>query len=89
MALWMYLLLFVLFAITDHQEQEAVEQAFHYFQEAKWIAHQDNGRLWDQFLYGPILFANPQNRRVYANRPDSAGYLKKSVPFTRQPSPSH
>ncbi len=51
-----------------------------YFSEIKETTakHQD---LWGLDLYGPILFANPQTRELYANMPDSSGLLqqKKSI----------
>jgi hypothetical protein len=48
-----------------------------YFNEIK-IATKKNQILWNKNLYGPILLINPDTRQLYANYPDSAGFLKQN-----------
>ena len=68
---------FILFLNTGGQSQEEYKDFAHvYFSEIKEAAtkHVD---LWDMNLYAPLLLVDPATRRVYANYPDSAGFLKK------------
>ncbi len=50
-----------------------------YFDEIQYAA-QRNKQLWNQPLYGPMLFIYPATRQVFANYPDAAGVLKQSGP---------
>jgi hypothetical protein len=50
-----------------------------YFKEAE-IASQ-NQHIWNEKVYGPTLFVDPQSRVTYANVPDSAGILKPDGPI--------
>lgn len=36
-----------------------------------------NKELWNLDLYAPILLVDPNNRQLYANEPDSCGFLSK------------
>lgn len=49
-----------------------------YFNEIK-TATKNNYQLWKNDLYGPILLVDPKTRQVFANEPDPAGILKKSI----------
>lgn len=48
-----------------------------YFQEAAAISQRDDAALWGVYLYGPMIFVNPGNRTIVANRPDKEGRLHK------------
>jgi hypothetical protein len=47
------------------------------FQTAQQICSADAGKFWGVSLCGPILFVDPQSRRVVANQPDAEGTLKQ------------
>jgi len=47
------------------------------FNDLKEYLSKDNGKLWDHQLYGPVLFANRDNRMVIANEKDDKGLLSK------------
>ena len=51
--------------------------AARYFQEAQAICAKDNAALWGVSLCGPLLFADPQTRRVVANQSDAEGKLSR------------
>jgi hypothetical protein len=46
-----------------------------YFQDARAASERDQGTLWGQELYGPLLFINPATHAVVANQPDREGKL--------------
>jgi hypothetical protein len=46
------------------------------FQAAQEICSADGGKFWGVSLCGPILFVDPQSRRLVANQPDAEGILK-------------
>src|SRR5258708_2100177 len=52
----------------------ASQMAASYFKEAE--AASQNQRIWNEKIYGPMLFVDPQSRVTYGNMPDSAGILK-------------
>lgn len=47
-----------------------------YFDEAKAISDRDNGTLWGQGLYGPMMFADSATRTIVADRADPEGKLR-------------
>ncbi len=47
-----------------------------FFAEAKHSADNDNGKLWQHYLYGPMIFVDPKTKEAVANEPDSAGLFK-------------
>lgn len=52
--------------------------AARYFEEARALCRRDGGRLWGRSLCGPMMFADPSTRAVFASEPDAAGALKPS-----------
>jgi hypothetical protein len=49
-----------------------------YFREIKEICDSDNGKLWGENLYAPILLMDKKTRFVVANMPDKDGLLRKT-----------
>ena len=47
------------------------------FQAAQEICGADGGRFWGVSLCGPIMFVDPQSRRVVANQKDGEGVLQE------------
>ena len=47
------------------------------FQAAQELCVADGGRFWGISLCGPIMFSDPQSRRVVANQMDAEGVLKE------------
>jgi len=47
-----------------------------YFDTISVVCNSDNGRLWGENLYGPVLFIDNRTRNVYANVQDKKGLLK-------------
>ena len=52
------------------------EKAANYFKSIEDICNRDNGQLWGENLYGPILFVDRLTRRITANFQDAEGLLK-------------
>jgi len=52
------------------------EKAVAYFSQVEEICNLDNGALWGENLYGPIMIVDYDSRRVFANFPDDEGILK-------------
>jgi len=72
-------LLLALLTAISHAEAPAIDitQAQRAFDEAKALSLRDGGKLWGLPLYGPMLFVDPQSRRVVANQSDPQGFLQK------------
>jgi hypothetical protein len=51
-------------------------KAGEYFRSVEEICNRDNGSLWGENLYGPVMFVDDLSREIYANVPDSGGVLK-------------
>lgn len=51
-------------------------KATQYFKEIEDICIMDNGKLWGQNLYGPIIFVERTSRKIFANFQDAEGILK-------------
>jgi len=60
----------------DGLEWFSVQKAGEYFKYVEQICNSDNGRLWGENLYGPIMYVDSRNRTIYANVADSAGILR-------------
>lgn len=54
-----------------------VEKAAQYFRDIEEICNRDNGRLWGENLYGPVMFVDRITRRIIANTPDEHGLLRE------------
>ncbi len=54
----------------------SAQKAGEYFKYVERICNNDNGILWGENLYGPIMFVDGHNRAIYANVGDTAGTLK-------------
>lgn len=52
------------------------EKAARYFEEIEEICNRDNGKLWGENLYGPIMFVDRISRRIVTNTPDQNGLLR-------------
>lgn len=53
------------------------EKALEYFKSIEEICDKDNGNLWGENIFGPIMFIERSTRRIIANYPDAEGLLKK------------
>lgn len=76
---WLIFLLLPLFAGCREKADESYltpEKAIQYFREIKEICDRDNGKLWGQNLYGPLMLVDRQTRKIVANEPDKKGLLK-------------
>lgn len=51
-------------------------KAKEYFAVVEEVCNKDNGLLWGENLYGPIMYVDVLNRMLYANVPDKEGILK-------------
>ncbi len=60
----------------EGQEWFSVQKAGEYFKYVEQICNNDNGKLWGENLYGPIMYVDSRNRMIYANVADSAGTLR-------------
>ncbi|HUO99269.1 MAG TPA: hypothetical protein VMU01_11405 [Rhizomicrobium sp.] len=54
-----------------------IDKARASFAEAEQVSDHDDGKLWGQPLYGPMLVVDPVTRAVMANEADDAGALHK------------
>lgn len=64
---------------TEAQESSInLTLAKSYFQEAQELSNRDNGKLWGEPLYGPMLFVDAKTRTVVANQADREGILTRS-----------
>jgi hypothetical protein len=54
----------------------SADKAGEYFRLISETCNKDNGALWGENLYGPVIFADSRNRALYANTPDKEGLLK-------------
>lgn len=63
----------------DGREMDTADDkalALKYFQEATALCVVDNRKLWGVTLAGPMMFVEPQSRRIFANQPAGEGQLK-------------
>jgi len=52
------------------------EKATIYFRKIESACNRDNGKLWGQNIYGPLMIVDRTSRKISANMPDSEGLLK-------------
>lgn len=52
------------------------DKAVIYFKRVEEICNRDNGKLWGNNLYGPMMFVDRTSRQIIANQPDKDGNLK-------------
>lgn len=52
------------------------EKAARYFREIEEICNRDNGKLWGENLFAPIMFVDRISRRIITNTPDENGLLR-------------
>src|ERR1044071_860091 len=73
-------LAFVFFAVASAAQGRALDEgtAGRYFAEARALCARDGGGLWGGSLCGPMLFAEPNTRALFASEPDAEGLLKRS-----------
>ncbi len=57
-------------------EYFTVDKASYYFSEVEKLCNKDNGDLWGENLYGPILLIDTRTRKLYSNVQDKEGLLK-------------
>lgn len=73
--------LFLIFLISCKEKTTdtyfTAEKASQYFKSIEEICNRDNGKLWGENLYGPILFVERNSRRSTANTSDNEGLLKE------------
>ncbi|MFO7621045.1 MAG: hypothetical protein R6W81_07225 [Bacteroidales bacterium] len=53
------------------------EKAIRYFKMIEEICNRDDGELWGENLYGPLMFVDRSTRRIVANEPDKNGLLRE------------
>jgi len=53
------------------------EKASRYFKRIEEVCNKDNGKLWGENLYGPLMLVDRASRNIYANQPDKEGLLKE------------
>jgi hypothetical protein len=51
------------------------EKAASFFKDIESICNRDGGDLWGKNLYGPLMFVDRTNRKIFANQPDNDGLL--------------
>jgi len=73
-----FLFLFLTRVIFAQVSQTQIEFANRMFKVVKEICEKDNGKLWGQNLWGPILIINNDTRFIVANEKDNEGVLKES-----------
>jgi len=70
----------LLFILSCHGEKSCTyftqEKASQSFKNIEDICNRDNGNLWGENLFGPIMFVDRITRRIIANQPDNEGLLK-------------
>jgi hypothetical protein len=71
-----FLLLSSLAATAQQDAGIDPARARRYFQEARWAAEDEGGRMWGRSLYGPMLFFDPATGTVVANQADKASRLQ-------------
>ncbi|MGM0463038.1 MAG: hypothetical protein ACQEQW_00130 [Bacteroidota bacterium] len=57
-------------------EYFTAEKAKYYFSEVEKLCNIDDGELWGENLYGPILLIDTRTRKLYSNVQDEQGLLR-------------
>ena len=52
-------------------------KAGEYFSIVREICDSDNGKLWGENLFGPVMYVDGRSRTLYANVPDKEGLLRE------------
>ncbi len=78
---WTILFIILPLFFTQCMEDEGLEyftvdKASYYFSEVEKLCNKDNGDLWGENLYGPILLIDTRTRKLYSNVQDKEGLLK-------------
>lgn len=76
-----FLIIILAALLTQCKEGEGIEyltvdKASYYFSEVEKLCAIDNGKLWGENLYGPILLIDTRTRKLYSNVQDNEGLLK-------------
>ncbi|MCI2082896.1 MAG: hypothetical protein LKK19_03345 [Bacteroidales bacterium] len=58
-------------------DKNQIENYGKVFKSLKKYLAKENGKLWGEQLYGPILLVDKNDRKIFANEPDSMGLLTK------------
>ncbi len=68
----------ILFSCTKEKGHEYIttEKAASYFATVKDLCDKDNGALWGENLYGPIMLVDYNTRKIFSNVQDAEGLLK-------------
>lgn len=78
-----YLLFIVLFVLGNMKSRaqelpdSMLTKAQGYFETIRQVCAAPSARLWGKELAGPVLLVDPVSRKVYGNRSDTAGMLKR------------
>lgn len=76
---WIFflILLFLISCKTEKKDSYFTSgKASKYFKTVEEACNRDNGKLWGENLYGPIMVIERTSRKVIANQPDKEGLLK-------------
>ncbi len=76
------LVIIALLLITSCRNEEKSEwftpaKAKEYFADVEEICNRDNGALWGENLFGPVMYVDSRTRTIYANIPDNEGLLRE------------
>lgn len=70
----------MILAACQHKENTFwfnADMAKKYFSAVEEICNSDNGKLWGENLFGPVMYVDGQSRTLYANFPDKEGLLRE------------
>lgn len=76
---WIILPVILLFAGCGDKQPESYltpEKANIYFKKIEAACNRDNGKLWGENIYGPVMIVDRTSRKISANMPDAEGILK-------------
>ncbi len=74
----LFLPLFALFSCNSKKDPTwfSAQKADEYFKAVENTCNEDDGKLWGENIYGPVLYVDVKTRALYANVADSEGLLK-------------
>jgi hypothetical protein len=76
---WIILPVILLFSGCGDKQPDSYltpEKANFYFKKIEAACNRDNGKLWGQNIYGPVMIVDRISRKISANMPDAEGFLK-------------
>jgi hypothetical protein len=76
---WLIFLALVILTACKNEVEDIYftpEKASQYFRQVEAICNEDNGKLWGQNLYGPLMYVDRTTRKIVSNQPDDKGLLK-------------